>query len=47
MRQRVADIVQLAAAPVFALAGFTVNVTVGLVATSVALVVVGVVVERS
>jgi hypothetical protein len=47
MRQRVADIVQLAAAPVFAVAGFTVNTTVGLVATSIALVVVGVTLERS
>jgi hypothetical protein len=46
MRQRVGNIVQLVAAPMFALAGFTVNTTYGLVATSIALVV-GVTLERS
>jgi hypothetical protein len=47
MKQRLADAVQLVAAATFSLAGFTVNVTAGLVATSIALAVAGVVVERS
>lgn len=47
MKQRLADVVQLVAAATFSLAGFTVNVTVGLVMTSVALVAAGVVMERS
>jgi hypothetical protein len=45
--RRVANIIQLAGAAAFALAGFTINETVGLVSTAVALVATGYVMERS
>ena len=45
--RRVAEILQAAGAAVFTGAGFTINVTVGLYGAAVALIVTGVVVERS
>lgn len=45
--RRVANIVQLAGAAVFAAAGFTINETVGLIFTAAALVATGYVMERS
>jgi len=45
--RRVANVVQLAGAAVFTVAGFTINETVGLLCASVALVACGYVMERS
>lgn len=45
--RRTANILQLAGATAFAAAGFTINTTTGLVATAIALVATGYVVERS
>lgn len=47
MKQRVADALQVAGAACFVVAGSSVSVTVGLYSAVVALVVAGVVVERS
>lgn len=47
MKQRVADVLQVVGAALFVVAGSTINATVGWYSAMVALVVAGVVVERS
>jgi hypothetical protein len=47
MRQRIADALQLVGAGLFVVAGTTINWTVGLYSAGAAMVVAGVVMERS